>query len=45
MSLTGDPPDVGKVHYININSESATWNQRVAKISIKDKTKKYMINL
>lgn len=36
MTLTGDPPDVGKVNYI-YQPDKATWNQRVAKITIKDK--------
>lgn len=34
MTLTGDPPDVGKVNYIH-NPNNASWNQRVAKIRIK----------
>lgn len=32
MTLTGDPPDVGKVNLINCNDIKCTWNQRVAKI-------------
>lgn len=36
MTLTGDPPDVGKVNYI-FNPIKATWNQRVAKIKIINK--------
>ena len=32
MTLTGDPPDVGKVNLIAINEERCTWNQRVARI-------------
>ena len=36
MTLTGDPPDVGKVNYI-YQPIKATWNQRVARIAIKDK--------
>lgn len=35
MTLTGDPPDVGKVHFINISNEKCTWNQRVARIELK----------
>lgn len=36
MTLTGDPPDVGKVCFINNPPENCTWNQRVARIQIKD---------
>lgn len=36
MTLTGDPPDVGKVNYI-YKPNKATWNQRVAKIKILNK--------
>lgn len=36
MTLTGDPPDVGKVNMIICNGLKCTWNQRVAKINIKD---------
>jgi restriction endonuclease S subunit len=32
MSLTGDPPDVGKVHLMYNITENATWNQRVARV-------------
>ncbi len=32
MTLTGDPPDVGKVNLINCKDIKCTWNQRVAKI-------------
>ena len=32
MTLTGDPPDVGKVNIVSINERQCTWNQRVAKI-------------
>ena len=39
MTLTGDPPDVGKVNLIRIYDEHATWNQRVARIQIKDSKK------
>lgn len=35
MTLTGDPPDVGKVNLFKDNSIKSTWNQRVAKISLK----------
>lgn len=33
MTLTGDPPDVGKVNLISIGEKECTWNQRVAKIT------------
>lgn len=33
MTLTGDPPDVGKVSLISTDKKECTWNQRVAKIS------------
>ena len=33
MTLTGDPPDVGKVNLISIDEKECTWNQRVAKIT------------
>lgn len=33
MTLTGDPPDIGKVSYIH-NPINASWNQRVAKIRL-----------
>ncbi len=36
MTLTGDPPDVGKVNFI-YKPNNCTWNQRVAKIKIIDK--------
>lgn len=32
MTLTGDPPDVGKVNIVSPNERSCTWNQRVARI-------------
>lgn len=32
MTLTGDPPDVGKVNMVSPNKKRCTWNQRVAKI-------------
>lgn len=35
MTLTGDPPDIGKVSYIH-NPINATWNQRVAKIRLSE---------
>jgi len=38
MTLTGDPPDVGKVNFI-YKPSGCTWNQRVAKIKILDKKK------
>jgi type I restriction enzyme S subunit len=43
MTLTGDPPDVGKVNYIH-NPVNASWNQRVAKIRIKAKQTQYHSN-
>ena len=43
MTLTGDPPDVGKVNYI-YNPDNASWNQRVAKIRIKPKQTFYKNN-
>lgn len=43
MTLTGDPPDVGKVNYIH-NPKNASWNQRVAKIRIKAKQTYYNSN-
>ena len=43
MTLTGDPPDVGKVNYIH-NPQNASWNQRVAKIRIKTKQTFYNSN-
>ena len=36
MTLTGDPPDVGKIHFINNPKINCTWNQRVARIKIKN---------
>jgi type I restriction enzyme M protein len=35
MTLTGDPPDVGKVNLFKINHLFSTWNQRVARIYLK----------
>lgn len=32
MTLTGDPPDVGKVNIVSPNKRKCTWNQRVARI-------------
>ena len=32
MTLTGDPPDVGKVNMVSTNGKKCTWNQRVARI-------------
>lgn len=32
MTLTGDPPDIGKVNMVVCGQEACTWNQRVAKI-------------
>lgn len=43
MTLTGDPPDVGKVNFIR-NPQNASWNQRVAKIRIKSIQKVYRSN-
>ncbi len=43
MTLTGDPPDVGKVNYIH-NPQNASWNQRVAKIRIKANQNYYNSN-
>lgn len=36
MTLTGDPPDVGKVNLFKDNSLKSTWNQRVARIYLKE---------
>ena len=41
MTLTGDPPDVGKVSVCCNLQKQATWNQRVARISIKDRNRIY----
>lgn len=43
MTLTGDPPDVGKVNYIH-KPQNASWNQRVAKIRIKANQNYYNSN-
>ena len=32
MTLTGDPPDVGKTNMVLTNGTNCTWNQRVANI-------------
>lgn len=32
ITLTGDPPDVGKVNMVSPNRRRCTWNQRVARI-------------
>lgn len=37
MTLTGDPPDVGKVHFIFSEPNNATWNQRITNIKILNK--------
>lgn len=44
MSLTGDPPDIGKVSFIFENAKNITWNQRVAKIQLNKKQKIYISN-
>ena len=36
QTLTGDPPDVGKVHMVGESNYPMTWNQRVAKIVLKN---------
>lgn len=43
MTLTGDPPDVGRVNYM-YNPVNATWNQRVAKIRLIDDQNVYIDN-
>ena len=43
MTLTGDPPDVGKVNYV-YNPEKSTWNQRVARIKVKTNQTIYISN-
>jgi restriction endonuclease S subunit len=35
MTLTGDPPDVGKVNLFIENNIKSTWNQRVARIYLR----------
>lgn len=42
MTLTGDPPDVGKVNLYKDNSLKSTWNQRVAKIYLRDNQKHFI---
>lgn len=32
ITLTGDPPDVGKTNMVDCNGQICSWNQRVAKI-------------
>ena len=36
MTLTGDPPDIGKVNYV-FKPTNSSWNQRVAKINVIDR--------
>lgn len=36
MTLTGDPLDIGKVNIFKENGIKSTWNQRVARIFLKD---------
>lgn len=43
MTLTGDPPDVGKVNYV-YSPVNATWNQRVAMIRLIDDQNIYIDN-
>lgn len=42
MTLTGDPPDVGKVNLYKDNSLKSTWNQRVARIYLRDNQKHFI---
>ncbi|QQS31069.1 MAG: restriction endonuclease subunit S [Sphingobacteriales bacterium] len=44
MSLTGDPPDVGKVSLIFEVPCNATWNQRVAKVYLRDEQTVFISN-
>lgn len=44
MSLTGDPPDIGKVSLIFEMPCNATWNQRVAKIYLRDNQNVFLSN-
>jgi hypothetical protein len=44
MSLTGDPPDVGKVNLFKSNSIKSTWNQRVARVFLKVDQSAYLNN-
>lgn len=43
MTLTGDPPDIGKVNYID-DPINASWNQRVARIRLIPEQKDYIGN-
>ncbi len=36
MTLTGDPPDVGKVNLFKDNQIKSTWNQRVARVYLQE---------
>ncbi|MDO9153617.1 MAG: hypothetical protein Q7U47_07920, partial [Paludibacter sp.] len=36
MSLTGDPPDIGKVNLFKENQIKSTWNQRVARVYLRE---------
>ena len=42
MTLTGDPPDVGKVIIINDITIPATWNQRVARVFLNKEQKNFI---
>ena len=42
MTLTGDPPDVGKVIIINDSSIPATFNQRVARVYLNPEQKEFI---
>ena len=42
MSLTGDPPDIGKVNLIFEPKEKATWNQRVARIFLRENQESFI---
>jgi type I restriction enzyme S subunit len=42
MTLTGDPPDVGKVSIFFNDQIQSTWNQRVARIFLKEEQKVYL---
>lgn len=43
MTLTGDPPDIGKVNYID-NPINTSWNQRVACVRLRPEQKIYIGN-
>lgn len=43
MTLTGDPPDIGKVNYIE-DPINASWNQRVARVRLIPEQKYYIGN-